>query len=57
MFIMCFVSICLQDWVCCRENADQLVYLPPLQVSQGNLFILNLTDHFNLLEEEIPQVV
>lgn len=35
MFIMCFVSICLQDWVCRRENADQLVYVSPLQVSEG----------------------
>ena len=33
MFIMCFVSVCLQDWVCRRENADQLVYVSPLQVS------------------------
>lgn len=30
------VSVCLQDWVCGRENADQLVHVSPLQVSEGN---------------------
>lgn len=25
----------LQDGVCCRENADQLVYVPSLQISKG----------------------
>lgn len=45
--IVC-VFVCLQDRVGGRENADQLVYLPPLQVSKGNLttfhvFQLNVT--------------
>lgn len=39
MFMMCFVAVCFQDRVCCGENADQLVYLPPLQVSEGNSLV------------------
>lgn len=39
MFMMCFVAVCFQDRVCCGENADQLVYIPPLQVSEGNSLV------------------
>lgn len=53
MFIMCFVPFCLQDWVCRRENADQLVYVPPLQVSEGN----NFTEHVELLGKELAHIV
>lgn len=39
MFMMCFVAVCFQDRVRCGENADQLVYIPPLQVSEGNSLV------------------
>lgn len=59
MFIMCFVSVCLQDWVCCRENADQLVYVSPLQVSEGNLNIWFVTfiDILSSCNKTLPQAV
>lgn len=36
LYVHYVLCICLQDRVCCGENADQLVYIPPVQVSKGN---------------------
>lgn len=52
MFIMRFVSICLQNWVCRRENADQLVYVPPLQVSEGKRICMCFAEPFEFLGKE-----
>lgn len=45
-YVLC---LCLQDRVCCGENADQLVHFPPLQISEGNSLIFCLKAHHDII--------